>query len=334
MRKTLWIISGLTALWCIWWAIVAFGLSKAVSNWFDGRHAMGWHAEYADTAIRGFPNRVTYSIEDIQLYDPRTAVGLSLPELEIDVSAFWPGNAQLRLADAPIDLTTSRQALTITASQAHASLNLHPGTALQLEALSTHSNPFKIKDRHGQALYSGQSLLMSFAQAPEDQTRYAWKFDAQDFAPGDQLRTQLDLPPSWPSVFETFAGHITINFDRPLELNNPEARPQPKHIEISQLEAHWGEMRILATGQLDQDMRGYAAGSLSIKAENWPQLLDFTIAIGLVSQEAKAHMSNILSALAQGSGQTDDLDIRLTFEDGRTKIGVFPLGPAPRLVIR
>ncbi len=333
MRKALWIIVGLAAMWCIWWAIAAFGLSKGVSVWFEDRRAHGWRAEHGTSALNGFPARIAYSLDDIALYDPAAALDLSIPGLVIDVSALWPGNTELRLADAPTRITTPRQALTISTTQASANIELHPGTALELEALRANTGPFRVEDRQGHALYGGQAALMSFAQEAE-QTRYIWRFEADAFTPGDRLRHLLNLPSSWPLVFETFTGHVTIDFDAPLELNNVETRPQPQRINISQLEAHWGEMRILATGEVVQDARGYARGALVIKAENWPQLLDLAVAMGLMLEEFKPQATNILSALAQGSGKTNDLDITLTFEDGRTKIGIIPLGPAPRLAIR
>ncbi len=334
MRRLVWISLGLAVLWCVWWGGATLWLVRGIEGWFEDRRAEGWQAELSDVGPGGFPTRVEAQLDGIQLADPETGLAVDLDDLTLSARAIWPGDMAVLLPDTPIGIATPQDRWTLLVESARADLNLHPGRDLQLENMSMDSGPFRLEEDGGPALFGGEALVLALTQgdAPE---RYQVRFDVSSFAPGEPARSVLLLPSDWPLIFDSLVAEATVTFDRPIDARTlADRRPQPQRIDMRRIEAQWGDMRFLATGSVTRDASGQAEGALTIKAENWQRMLDLAINAGLLPQEYRPQIEGVLRGLASGTGSTDDLDVTLQFEGGRTWIGFIPLGPAPSLVIR
>lgn len=334
MRRIVWLLVLLAALWCAWWAGASFIASKAAAAWFDMRRAEGWLAEHADSRTSGFPDQIELTLQDVELADPHTGLAVGLDALTMSARAIWPGDLTVTLPDTPIRIATPDARWQLLAQDGQAMLNLHPGASGTLENLSLHSGPFHISTGDGTSVMGGAALQLALAQTDQPQ-RYTVTLDVTDFAPGATVRDALSLHPDWPPLFDTLLADLNVRFDRPIDRRALEdRRPQPVELAINRVEAKWGDMRFLATGNLIADSMQNAEGSVTIKAENWLKMVDLAENAGLLSPDYRPQVESVLSSLAAGTGQTSDLDVTLRFENGRTKIGFIPLGPAPRLVIR
>ncbi|WP_168797758.1 DUF2125 domain-containing protein [Aliishimia ponticola] len=334
MRRLVTIGVGAALLFCLWWAGAAWWFNTGLTGWFDARRAEGWQAELEATTSAGFPARVDTVLEGIALADPGTGLAIEAEKLVISARTIWPGDLSVALPETPIHIATPWDRWTITAANARADLNLHPGTALQLEAMQKRSGPFTLARVDGTSVLGVAALDLALIETG-DAAQYDLRFDVTDFTPGDAIRDIALLPPDWPLVFDVLTADIGLALDHPIDRTALETRrPQPQAVTLRRVEAHWGDMRFLATGDVIRDPQGRAEGHLVVKAENWQQMLDLAQAAGMIPPDLRPQIEGMLRGLASGTGRTEDLDVTLRFENGLTRIGFLPLGPAPSLVIR
>ncbi len=334
MRRVLTGVLVLALLWCGWWAVAAFGLQRGTEAWFADRQAEGWQAELSTLNLTGFPARVGAQLEGITLADPETGVALRLDRLDLSFRALWPGDLRVDLPGTPIGIATPEGKWQLQLQNAQADLNLHPGTALELENLSLSAGAFSLTTETGVLLSSGTALQAALTQTDAANT-YTLDLDVPAFQPGDPTRRILQLPETWPESFETLLARGTITFDTPIDRRTLEdARPQPQAISLDQAEAKWAELRLRATGAALRSPRGFAEGDLIVKAENWPTMLDMGENAGLVPSQYRPQIERVLASLAANTGSTNDLDIKLVFKNGVTRVGFFPIGPAPSMILR
>lgn len=334
MRRLVSILIGIAALWCLWWAGATFWLVQGTEAWFEDRRAEGWQAELAGVDAGGFPTRLEAHLEAPELADPETGLAVRLADLTLSARAIWPGDMAVILPATPIEVATPQDRWTLLAQAARADLNLHPGAALRLRAMSLGSGPFRVEQAGGAGLFGGEALILALTET-DTPARYDLRFDVTAFAPGARPRSVLRLPDDWPLIFESLAAEATVIFDRPIDRRTlEERRPQPLAVDLHRLEAHWADMRLLATGSVIRDADGLAEGAVTIKAENWQRMLDLAERSGALPADFRPTVEGMLRGLASGTGSTNDLDVTLRFEGGSTWIGFIPLGPAPSLVIR
>lgn len=334
MRRLVTILVALVVLWCLWWGGASLWLIRGTDAWLEARRAEGWQAEMAGVGPGGFPARVEAHLQSPKLADPETGLAVKMDALTLSARAIWPGDMAVILPDTAIGVATPRGRWTLLADAARADLNLRPGAALQMESISLTSGPFRVEVAGGPSLFGGaaMTLAMTRAEAPD---RYQLQFDITDFAPGDRTRSVLRVPADWPLIFDSLAAETTVTFDRPIDRRTLEdRRPQPRDIDIRRIEAHWGDMRLLATGQVTRGAAGLAEGALTVKAENWQRMLDLAENAGILPRDFRPQTEGALRGLASATGSTDELDVTLRFKGGMTRIGFIPLGPAPSLVIR
>lgn len=334
MRRLVSISVTLGVLWCLWWGGASLWLIQGTQGWFEARRAEGWQAELAGVGAGGFPARVEAHLDAPQLADPETGLAVELDALTLSARALWPGDMAVIFPETPIRVATPEDRWTLLADAARADLNLHPGAALELENMSMTSGPFRVEEAGGLRLFGGAGLVLALTQG-ETAERYALRFDVTSFAPGERPRAVLRLPEDWPRIFESLAAEATVTFDVPIDRRTLEdRRPQPQVVDIRRIEAHWGDMRFLATGSVTRDAQGFAEGAVTVKAENWQRMLDLAERSGVLPADFRPQVEGMLRGLASGTGSTNDLDVTLRFEGGMTRIGFLPLGPAPSLVIR
>lgn len=334
MRRLVSIFLGIAVLWCLWWAGASLWLVQSTSAWFDARRAEGWQADLASVRPDGFPSRVEAHLQAPQLADPETGLAVRMDSLTLSARAIWPGDMAVLLPATPISVATPLDRWTFLADGARADLNLIPGAALALQNMSLTSGPFRMEDSGASSLFGGEALVLALT-GTEVAARYDLTFHVAAFAPGDGPRRLLRLPDDWPLIFERLTATATIAFDRPIDRRTlEERRPQPQQVDLTRVEAHWGDMRVLATGSVVRDTNGFAEGTLTIKAENWQRMLDMAERAGYLPADYRPQIEGMLRGLASGTGSTNDLDVSLRFEDGTTWIGFLPIAPAPSLVIR
>ncbi|KIN73730.1 DUF2125 domain-containing protein [Sulfitobacter guttiformis] len=332
-RLTVKLLALAVLIWTTWWVLATNGMQRTLNTWFDARQNEGWQASAAQMSRGGFPLRIATTLRDVSLDDPATQSSLQLPEITISTPIYWPGHATVRLPAEPVTLTTPQGILTLTTGGAEAALRLRPGTSLQLEGMRAQSKDIALDLTEGRVAVM-QTLDAVIQQGADPQT-YDVDLNATGFAPGSIIREGLRLPAAWPDVFETLLADMTIAFDRPWDRSALEdSRPQPRSVKVDQLEARWADLSLSLTANVVVAQGGAMTGTLKLRAENWQRMLDLAAASGAVPLQMRPQIESGLNLLSNLSGSRETLDLDITLEDGRMRMGFIPLGTAPLLILR
>ena len=330
----MWLLVGIAALWCLWWWLAATAVERGATAWLDARRAEGWRAELQELAVTGFPLRLTARAEGIALADPSRGLGVEAEALMLSAPAYWPGDLTLSLPETPIRLDLPLGPFLLRASDAAGALRLHPGTALELEALSLQSGAWELNLPQGNLL-SAEALALRLAQLPDAPARYRATLSAQGAMPGDLARGALALPPDWPRAVDRLEGDVTLHLAAPLDRRTLERRlPRPEAIALDGLALAWGPVGFSAEGAVEIDESGMPEGDLRLVVENWPEATARAEAAGWITEARRGQAEVLLNALANMGGGAETLDLTLRFAEGEMFLGPILLGPAPRLVIR
>ena len=332
-RLTLKLLALVVLIWTTWWVLATNRMQRGLNAWFDARQSKGWQASAGEMSRGGFPLRIATNLRDVSLDDPATQSALRIPQVALSTPIYWPGHATVRMPAQPVTITVPQEVLTLTTGGAEANLRLHPGTSLQLSLLRGYSDDITLDVTDGR-IFSAKSMITSVQQSVTEQT-YDIDVIATDFAPGPLIRDALSLPDDWPIAFDALQAGAQVSFDRPWDRTAlAGTRPQPRAIEIVKVEAIWADLRILASTDLTVAQGGVLSGTVKVQAQNWARMLGLATASGAVSPQMRPQIESGLNLLSGLSGGSDTLNLDITIENGRMRMGFIPLGNAPLLVLR
>ena len=332
MRKLVWIVVLAAVAWCGWWWMASTTMRSAITTWFEARSLEGWQADMGAIDGGGFPLTLQANMSDIALADPDAGLAIETGAVDITAPAWWPGDVTVTLDDAPILLASPLGRSELSMQDGIMALNLHPGAALELEALGWTAGPWQVTDGTDVQMQA-DTLTVTMTQTTG--ATYAFVAHADGFAPGDPARSNLRLPDTFPRTFDSLAVQATVTFDRPWDKTALDtARPQPRAIDLHLAEAHWGDLNINVSTDLQIDASGSPTGDLSLQAENWRAMLDLAERSGSLSPTLRGQAEAVLQLLAGASGNPETLDVDVTFRDGAIYFGFLPIAPAPRIILR
>jgi hypothetical protein len=327
------ILIGAVLLWSLYWFAAGYVVRAGISGWFAAQSGRGWQAEYAEIRSSGYPVLHATTLRNPALADPATGAAWRADWLVIESPAIWPGRQVLHFPATPQRLSYLDQTVVITADALTARLFLAPGRSLEVEELAVQSGGWLINSDQGPVV-AADSLIVAMVQSEVAEV-YGFEIDATEFAPGLSLRRAISSSTALPDSFETLRLEMSVTFDRAWDrLALEERRPQPRRIELRLADAHWGELRLRAAGVLDVDDQGIPTGDVTIKADNWREMLQMAQAARALSPQAAQGAERVFGMLAGLGNNPEALEVRLSFRDGVVAIGPLPLGPAPRIVLR
>jgi len=324
------IVIFLALIWGGWWWVGTGGLQRGVQSWLGTLPAQGMNAQVAQWQRGGFPMRLATTATDIQWVDEKRATTTHVPAATLSTPIYWPGDARIEIPAGTTRITTPHADLAIATDGAEAEMLLHQNQALQLEALSAKASGVSVSLPDGNI--AGVDTLQAHIQQASDPATYTIDLTAFGFALGAVLTDGLDLPDQWPATFEPIIADMTVQFDRPWDRSALQIRrPQPRDITIEKLEVVYGDLGISVQGRLTVDEAGAPSGLLTFNLRNWQQIFDILAATSNIPAQWRGTVEQLLGAMAQEDGS---LDLDITLAQGQMRLGFFPLGPAPRLIIR
>ncbi|MGC1494838.1 MAG: DUF2125 domain-containing protein [Sulfitobacter sp.] len=334
MRRLTWLFLILATLWCAWWALASTGMQSAVTHWLDGQPAKGWQVDVSEVSKHGFPLSLRTRLNDVDIVDPATNVTIKTSHLDLIAAAYWPGYVTIKAPETPIVLSSPAGQIIIQAVDGRADLKLRPSPSLELQSMGISSGFWKVVS--GQTnLISADNLKAMITQDNSVAEVYDIIFEAKNLIPGNDARTLLALPISWPTAFDAFDADLSVTFDNVWDRTaEPDNWPQPRAIDLRQIEIMWGDLAVLASGQLTIDPKGIPTGSIKVDVTNWAKLVDLGTKSGALPVQQRPQVEIMLGALSNLSGSPDDLNLILAFKDGQMALGPINLGPAPRLILR
>ncbi|AXI45341.1 hypothetical protein C1J03_04375 [Sulfitobacter sp. SK012] len=334
LRKLIVVIVALALLWGGYWWGVAAAVNAALGNWADMRRSEGWSVAMSDPQQSGYPAAVKTQISTMSLarIDGRTA--LAIPEIALNVPLSAPLSPTMLLPAQSVTITSPNVSARLDIEGAQVKMALKPSRLAEVQQITLNMAPWQIA-RSGRPLLSSQGTVAAMVQNPDNDRIYAFNVDVDGLTLAELMRQNLRLPPAWPETFETLELQMTVAFDRPFDRRSqPGDRPQPRRIELERAAATWGAIDLLASADLTVDTSGTPEGTLSLRADNWKAILDMLQATRIFDPRLRDQIENTLGLVAGLSGSSDTLDIEITFADGRMSIGFFPLGPAPKIILR
>ncbi|WP_293447346.1 DUF2125 domain-containing protein [Planktotalea sp.] len=332
MKRLLFVILTAAALYAGYWFIGSNGATAGFERWFEDRRNEGWVAEYDSITTNGFPSRFDTTISDLSLADPETGVAYSAPFLQVFALSYKPEHL---IAVWPNEQTISSPfgKAAITSTDMRASLIVKKSASLALEKANyvTEGLVAKMDDGHE---YGASKVLMAVERKATELNSYHFGVEARDLILPQPANIRLEAG-LLPQTLEFARGDVTASFDAPWDLNALQsARPQPTRIDVKLIEAKWGQLELRIAGGFDVDSTGRADGQITIKAQNWRDILAISAATGLIPKQLVRPIDQALSLLSGLSGNRNTLDLPLALVGGQMKLGPIPLGPAPLFRLR
>lgn len=341
MKRLLILIVVAATLWSGYWLYGASNTRATFVAWFEDRRAAGWAADVSDLEVKGFPNRFDTTFTDISLADPATGWAWEAPFFQLFALSYKPNHIIAIWPDQQL-IATPTGRYGVTNAQMQASVVIWPSTDLALDRIRLVADTVQITANDGSTTGAGALRLAAerlgadgepASSAPEEgDTRYRIALSTDGFAPDAGLRAQIDPTGRLPRTLEALRADVTLGFDRPWDRHAVEvARPQPTQVSLRLAEARWGELELLASGDLDVDLQGQPTGRITVKAQNWREILQMIRASEQMPDALATTLERGLSLLA---GQSDAIDIPLDFRNGRIWIGPLAVMDSPVFALR
>src|SRR6056297_4061554 len=335
MRALLVVILLAAGLWSAYWVIGSRATLGAFERWLDARRDEGWVAEAGALGVQGFPNRFDVVLDDLMLADPETGLAWEAPRFQINALSYRPNHVIAVWPDTQ-RLASPLEKYDIQSSDMRASLVLAPDAQLQVDRTALTAETLVIRPVQAEGQTELRALRLAAEHVPlQNAATYRLGLAAEGLAPSLPWRRTVDPDGSLPDTFDAFSADMTIEFDKPWDRSAIEvARPQPRQITLKRAEARWGRLELQAAGAVSVDTQGLPTGEITIKARNWREILQVSVAAGAISPGLAGALEDGLSLLSQLSGNPNTLDIPLGFRNGRMLLGPVPIGPAPVLRLR
>lgn len=331
-----WLLAGVAGLAvlvsAVWfgWAQVT---ERAVTGWLDAREAEGWAVTRGEVSVTGFPSTFVTEFDTLTLADPATGLVWSAPSFTVRqdawdltrIEAIWPETHTL---------ASPFERVTITAGDMGSVLDVQPATHLALDASQTRLRDVHIASTLGWETRLAQGRI-DMVRQPDTAATYSIVFEATDLTPPADLARLIDPAGVLPGAIPVVLSDAVITFDKPWDLSALEvARPQPVRIALAEARAEWGDLMLRLSGAVDVDDQGRGTGEVTIRAQNWPAMLDMAERGGVLGNGARQSVETALGFLAGLTGRREDLDVTLRLSDGFMFLGPLPIGEGPRLRVR
>ncbi len=330
MRAMIWVVSIVALLWGGVWVVASRAILKGTEGWLAAQPADGPRVQASDVAVQGFPNRLDLRVADPRFGDPVTGITWQAPFAEVDTLIYKPWHVIASLPPGQ-RINTPQGSATLDSTRFQASLRVTPSSALPLAQIGLTADALSLRTDDG-GTTGLASMRLAFATEGDDANIYSLGIEALGLAPDPGFLAALPARTTLPHMAEALRLRARLTFTAPLDRFAGETRPALSGLDIAEAALTWGPIRASATGNLAADAEGYAEGRLALSLTGWQAALDLAAAAGLLSPDQLSTASELASRAATAAGTPDRIDLPLTFANGRISFGLFPLGPAPRLV--
>lgn len=315
------------------WALGAAAHERVVRDWLDARIAEGWLANTDDVSVAGFPARFDTRIASLDLADPDTGWVWSAPTLDFTQGLFRPDRITATWP-ATQTLASPFERLDITAGAMTSALDVQPTANFALDASDTALIDIAVRSTAGWTMAIPEGRL-TVTRQPEAAAIYDIVFLADGFVPPEPITRRLDPTGVLPDRIAELSTRATVSFERPWDLDAiEERRPQPTRLMLEDLTASWGTVMLRAAGMLDIDAAGLPSGEMTVRAQNWREMVAMAANAGVLPPRMRGTAEALLGVVGGMSGRPEDIDATLSFSNGRVFLGPLPLGDAPRLRLR
>lgn len=310
MRFLKWIII-LGVLFTLYWFGGHHLFSNGLRDWLAAQERAGRTAQVQALQTGGFPLEFGADARGVLISDPATGWGWMAEGAQVSVPAWWPFGV-----DATV---TGRQVIDTPAGQIDLlaeGMAGHVGLNATLAPVSGWLASGPIHAASGQGVLRADDLRIAGDRTGGRTHRVTADAGGLAVESGDVRladgRLHLIADVTLAEVADGLADAVAVPVDG---------------LRIEAAELRMGDMAVQVTGDLVSDGRGFAAGDLTLRMENWPAALQLAVDTGLMPAGQARTLEGGFRMLARGG---DALDVPLTLEGGMIRLGPLPVGPAPR----
>ncbi len=323
MRRLIVIVLAAALLWSGWWVLGARATKAGFEGWLAAQREAGRVAR-AEIRVRGFPSRFDTTFTGLELGDPE-AVLWSADRFQTLMLSYAPNRA-VAAWPGPQRIATPAGAVVIEGAEASASVRVGVAPSLPLERLAFVGREVTAA---GEGWRAAAAEVRAAAERedggdvpPEEATYHLGVLVRDvDLMPGD-------LPPGRLSLLRIDAhARLSAPLDRA-------ADPPPRLLALDLEEARldWGAARLrLSGGPIGVGPDGALDGTLAVRLDEWPRLVEAAVAAGLLPARQAPVTIAALDLIAGEGAARGVIETELTFSGGRMRLGPIPLGAAPRL---
>lgn len=310
MRRVLTLLIVIAALFCGWWFAGAHLFRQGVENWFAAQQAAGRDAQVQGFDVGGFPTRFVARADAVAVSD-LSGWGWQSPGAEVSMPSWWPFHVTARLPDRQV-IDTPRGQVDLTGQGMEGRFTLSPSLA-----------PVRL---HAEAA----SLVAAAADGTLRADRIT--FDS-DRTTGTMHHAVLAIDGLGVDAGPVALNGGTLRSEANVTLAErvddlPDAVAVPvEAIALHRFDLRFDDVAVTATGDVVADGRGFAAGEVTVRLENWPAALDAAVSAGLIPEDRVAMLEGGFRMMAEDGV----LELPLTLSSGQVRFGPLPVGPAPRL---
>jgi len=325
MRRLIWIVAVLTALYGGYWVVGSRAALSGAEAALVQLKAEGT-ADYTDVSIAGFPSRFDITVTDPAFRAEGTDWGWRADFLQILALSYRPNHIILVLPDRQ-DLDTPSGPAALTGTGFRASAVFGASTELPLDHAQAVGETPRIAGT-GWAASAG-ALRAAIRRAPDGPANaYDLALDLPGIAPEDGLAETLAPLADAAGATGQVVLRARVTLDGPLDRTGTARRITG--LDLTEATVFWGKVDASASGSLAIDADGVPEGRITLTARNWEPILNFAADRGLIDPRTAPTLAAMLTQLALASGDPETLSIPLVLAGGRMSLGPLPLGPAPR----
>lgn len=306
--------------------------------WFAGRGAArsgvesalvhlqddGWDVSWDDLSTRGFPSRFDTTITELSLRNPDGRFGWSGAFVQLFALSYLPNRVILALPDQT-QLIWEGQVVEVSGSGLRASAALQPALDLPLDTLIAEGRDLQIGGGDTPHLLVESFVLGLRAAAERPDNSYDIFAQSKNIMLPEHLIAAFGG--ALPAQISGLKLDAALALDRQLNRHlGGGPKPQIRRIILRQLALDWGGARLEMAGDIVVGIDGFVEGRIMVKLHDWRLILEALNNAGIIPENLAIASVTMAGALANGH----DLELPLVFQNGRTTLGPFPLGPAPR----
>lgn len=327
MRLLLWLTGLFAVLYGGYWVVGSRAVLSGVEAALAQMQAEGT-ADHGGLSLGGFPSRFDLTVTSPRLISHDGQAEWSAAFVQVFALAYrpnrliavWPHDQTLRLGQ-----TT----LAVTSVDMRASVALEASTALALDHAELAADELAVGTTPDWTARAERAVLASRQVGGPSSHQLALVLTNLSLAPG--LRGAIDPAARLPATLPKVALDAVAAFDQPIDRTAGQTGPRLTGLQAISVSAEWGAMKLDAAGDVTFGPEGLAEGQIEVKARDWRQMLMLMTDTGLLDPDQAETFERGFTALALAGGDMDLLTIPVTFREGLTFVGPFPMGLAPRL---
>jgi len=283
---------------------------------------------YDSLKTRGFPSRFDTTVTNFHFSDPATDTQWTAPVFQLLALSYRP-NEVIAIFPSEQVFTVNDAEVTLLTDDMRASGKVRTNAALSFrDATITMENPRFLTPDGAQLTMA--HVLAAMRLTPDTNQSYDIFLEAITVSLPNDIRRFIDPGNLQPEFFQSLSFDSVATFSDPIALNNAsDQQPTLETLTIKEFAMAWGEISVSVIGDITFNDSGLPDGSISLSARNWQQALDLAVANGMVDDNRRFLVTEIISNLDETPHIQDTLTLTIAVNNGALSLGGLPLGTLP-----